>query len=198
MVILSIVGCGGGKEPPKRADGRFNLSASQCLNTVRSAGITPIRWDAPRRQQCEVPTPLQLKATRSVVFEPTLRTACTMLAAWLTFEPIMQEIALDTLGSPVTVIYHFGSYACRPMRNGRAMSLHATARALDIAGFRTADGRTINLLADWDGGGDKEEFLRDFARAACRHFNVVLTPNHNAAHANHFHLDIGPWKVCKN
>jgi hypothetical protein len=26
---------------------------------------------------------------------------------------------------------------------------------------------------------------------------VVLGPDYNAAHRNHFHLDMGPWWVCR-
>ena len=30
-----------------------------------------------------------------------------------------------------------------------------------------------------------------------RLFSTVLTPDYNAAHRNHFHLDVGPWWVCR-
>jgi hypothetical protein len=26
---------------------------------------------------------------------------------------------------------------------------------------------------------------------------VVLSPDYNAAHRNHFHVDVGPWWVCR-
>ncbi len=35
-------------------------------------------------------------------------------------------------------------------------------------------------------------FLRAGREAACADFNVVLSPDYNAAHRNHFHLDMGP------
>ena len=39
-------------------------------------------------------------------------------------------------------------------------------------------------------------FLHHVARNACRYFSVVLTPDSNRDHYNHFHLDIGPGRVC--
>jgi len=28
-------------------------------------------------------------------------------------------------------------------------------------------------------------------------FSVVLSPDYNAAHRNHFHVDVGPWWRCR-
>ncbi len=192
-----LLSCGGdGRAVP--ADGRFQMSATECLNRVQAAGVTPVRWDAPVRRNCEIPVPLAVRQTGQVLFEPALRTSCPMLAAWVEFEPQMQIIARDELNSDIAAIDNFGSYSCRRMNGSGKMSVHATAQALDIGGFQTRDGRTIDVLADWDGGGGEERFLRAFTRAACRHFNLVLTPEADAAHADHLHLDIGPWRLCRD
>jgi hypothetical protein len=34
------------------------------------------------------------------------------------------------------------------------------------------------------------------AQGACKIFSVVMTPNRNAEHHDHLHLDIGPYKLC--
>jgi hypothetical protein len=81
--------------------------------------------------------------------------------------------------------------------NQRRMSLHSTGQALDIAGFTTRSGRHVSVLRGWRGSRDEVAFLEDLGRAACRYFNVVLTPNHDAAHQDHIHVDIGPWRVCR-
>lgn len=186
------------RRAPERADGRFEIGAAQCLDRIARAGITPVRWDAPDRPNCPVTAPLVTGRTPEIVFDPSLRTSCPMLLAWVDFEPKMQAVARRTLESEITTVYHYGSYSCRRMRGRRSMSLHATAKALDVAAFRTRDGRTIDLLANWDGGGREERFLRAFAREACDHFNLVLTPEYDANHANHFHIDIGPWRICRD
>ena len=54
---------------------------------------------------------------------------------------------------------------------------------------RLADGRTINVLTDWPKDNQDARFLRQVRDAACDVFSVVLSPDYNAAHADHFHLD---------
>jgi hypothetical protein len=99
----------------------------------------------------------------------------------------------------VARVDHLGSFACRNMysRENGARSQHATANALDIAGFRLADGRTISVLKEWSKENPDARFLRQVREGACDTFNVVLSPDYNAAHRDHFHLDMGPWWICR-
>ena len=69
------------------------------------------------------------------------------------------------------------------------MSEHATANAYDIAGFKLADGRMVTLKQGWNGSAGT--FLRDLRLSACLLFNMVLSPDYNADHADHFHFDMG-------
>jgi hypothetical protein len=73
------------------------------------------------------------------------------LSAWV--EKTLQPAAQELLGSPVVRIRNASGYACRN-RVGTAfhadrLSEHALANAVDIAGFVTADGRTIEVLGQW-------------------------------------------------
>ena len=77
------------------------------------------------------------------------------------------------------------------------MSQHATANAIDISGFDMADGTKIRLRNDWNGAADKAAFLRDVRNSACSWFGLVLSPDYNAAHHDHFHLDQGRWGRCR-
>jgi len=77
------------------------------------------------------------------------------------------------------------------------MSQHATANAFDIAGFELADGRRINLLSHWNGDGPEAAFLRQVRDGLCEWFNVTLSPDYNALHADHFHVDMGPFLSCR-
>jgi hypothetical protein len=120
-----------------------------------------------------------------------------MLLAWAQFEADLQAIARGTMGSPVVAIRHYGSFACRGMTgNAGRRSLHAQARALDIAGFQLADGEVVTVLRGWNGPANQRRFLHALAAAACRRFSVVLTPNSDRFHRDHLHLDIGPWRKC--
>ena len=43
----------------------------------------------------------------------------------------------------------------------------------------------------------KAAFLRQMHSGACHGFAAVLGPDYNAAHRDHFHLDRGPYRVCR-
>lgn len=95
------------------------------------------------------------------------------------------------LGSDLARIEHLGAFSCRRMYGGAdgPWSEHATANAIDIAAFVLADGRRISVLADWEDTGPEAAFLRKVRDGACGSFATVLSPDYNAAHADHFHLD---------
>lgn len=99
--------------------------------------------------------------------------------------------ARNILGSDLARIEHLGAFSCRRMYGGTdgPWSEHATANAIDIAAFVLEDGRRISVLGDWDDQGDKAAFLRAVRDGACGSFATVLSPDYNAAHADHFHLD---------
>ena len=43
----------------------------------------------------------------------------------------------------------------------------------------------------WRGDGAEARFLKAVHGRACRYFRVVLGPDYNEAHRDHFHLDRG-------
>ncbi|WP_195758813.1 extensin family protein [Pseudomonas syringae] len=135
-----------------------------------------------------------------VALSSSFLASCRLAVAYALFEiHTLQPAAEAVFGQRVTRIDHLGSFACRNVygRSSGRLSQHASANALDIAGFRLADGQRINLLRDWKDSGDKGRFLRQVRDGACKNFNTVLGPDYNAAHQNHFHLDMGAWRVCK-
>lgn len=111
-----------------------------------------------------------------------------------------QKAAVAWLDSPVVKIESFGTYSCRPINNkaGNRLSEHGLSNAVDISGFVLASGRRITVLADWNGPDTyARNFLRAVHDAGCRRFQVVLGPDANALHRNHFHFDMGPGRYCK-
>lgn len=110
---------------------------------------------------------------------------------------ILQPEATRRFGEPVAEILHFGSYNCRMMRRGGSMSEHATANAFDISGFRLKSGAIISVLKDWPSTGTRGAFLRAVRDGLCGHFNLTLSPDYNADHRDHFHVDMGRWKRCR-
>lgn len=103
----------------------------------------------------------------------------------------IETAAIEIFGSEIAAIEHYGAYSCRRMygQSEGAWSEHATGNAIDIAGFVLADGTRISVLRDWDGDDEKARFLRRVRDDACGIFATVLSPDYNAAHADHFHFD---------
>ena len=131
--------------------------------------------------------------------EMTCATAAGLLL-WLRHD--LQPAAQARFDQEIATIEQLGTYSCRRLYGASegAWSEHATGNAIDVAGFVLADGQRISLLRDWDGDGAEAAFLRDARDGACDSFGTVLSPDYNAAHADHFHLDQGRsprFPVCR-
>lgn len=130
--------------------------------------------------------------------------ACPLAVALTLWErEVVQPAAEQRLGSRVAAIDHYGSYACRRMY-GRPVgdwSEHARARAIDVAGFELRDGRRITVARNWDRPGAEGRFLHDVRDGGCRLFATTLSPDYNAAHRDHLHLDEAQrgvmWRTCR-
>jgi len=123
--------------------------------------------------------------------------AAVSLAMWERHD--VQPAAQRRFGRAATGIEHFGSYACRNIRGREAgpRSRHASADALDVAAVVLEGGRRVSVASHWRADGPEAAFLRDLHRGACRWFDVVLGPDHDAAHADHLHVDRGPGRACR-
>ena len=112
----------------------------------------------------------------------------------------INSLAQEHLGSELKKVHHVGTYSCR-RQNGNSSgrwSEHAFANAWDITGFELKDGRIISIKNDWKGKDRKrQKFLRETRNQACKIFRVTLSPDYNAAHHDHFHVDMGPSSACR-
>ncbi len=134
-----------------------------------------------------------VRLVRTIAWRPAgLVTACPVAAALALWErDIVQPAATRHLGRRVTGIDHAGSYSCRRVGGGPEgrFSEHSTADAIDVTGFRLAGGSSISILRDWTGDPARAAFLRDVRDGGCRLFSTALSPDYNAAHADHLHFD---------
>jgi len=134
-----------------------------------------------------------------VALVPPAALRCTMaeqVAFW-----VREDVApaVQRLGSALRSIDDYDSYECRGRNRvrGATLSEHGRANAIDIRGFKLADGKTIELTdvkvaKDW----------RDDLRAsACARFSTVLGPGSDGNHEEHIHLDLaerrGGYKMCE-
>ncbi len=125
--------------------------------------------------------------------------ACPLASAFADWARYgVDRAARQVMGSPLVRIETMGSYNCRNVAGSARRSAHATANAIDIAGFVLADGQRVSVLGDWsDGTAAQREFLRTVHASACKRFGVVLGPAYNAAHRNHLHVELNGSGFCR-
>ena len=110
--------------------------------------------------------------------------------------------AYQMLGSELASVTSYGSYACRNVvgsaHNAQKRSGHAIANAIDVGGVVLKDGRRVTILGDWHTADlQVRAFLQTIHASACKRFGTVLSPDYNAAHANHLHLENDAAGFCR-
>ncbi len=210
-LVATLAGCSNYEAPRRPA---WRAQAENACFAQRpfqlSSYIQPAREiDGPGI--CGLTRPLRVAALDggAVGFGAAYTLDCPMVAAlnaWL--RDVVQPTAEARFGQKVVEIIGMGAYSCRSMNGvaGARISEHAFGNALDIGGFRLADGREISIVRDWTRGDDQARaFLQDVHMGACAHFTTVLGPGSNIFHYNHIHVDLamhgnsstGPRRICK-
>ncbi|MGB3805782.1 MAG: extensin family protein [Erythrobacter sp.] len=166
--------------------------AEECRAVLERSEIDYAALDAAGEGACARPDRTQLtQFPLSPASPPVTCPVAAALELWRinSLEPAAQEI----YGSGLARIEHLGAFSCRRLygRDEGSWSQHATGNAIDIAAFVLEDGQRISVLGDWDGEDDEARFLRAVRDGACEVFATVLSPDYNAAHADHFHFDQG-------
>jgi hypothetical protein len=180
----------------------------QCLALLDKAGMRYTALPDRIEGQCGYRDGVRLRTggAMDVAWKPaSLGVSCPVAAALLVWQrEVVEPAAKRHLGVGVARVDTFGSYSCRRMygRSQGDWSEHATADAVDIAGFRLTDGRTISVRRDWAGNAKRAAFLHAVRDGACGLFSTVLSPEYNAAHADHLHLDQAErgamgWRACR-
>ncbi len=160
---------------------------------------------------CGLTRPFKVSALLDgeVTFDNSYTLDCPMIAAlnnWV--KDVVEPEAQARFNERVVEIESFGTYSCRGINGdaGARLSEHAFGNAIDVSGFRLADGREISIMRDWPGGDPQARaFLHDIHGGACSYFTTVLGPGYNFLHYNHFHLDLamhgntstGPRRFCE-
>jgi len=121
----------------------------------------------------------------------------------------LARLALVLRDYDIVEVGHIGTYNCRTIANSDRLSQHSNALAIDIRWFVTAGGDVYDVVEDWEHGeidfetGEMGPFQADAGRILAeigwqmhsrRIFNTVLTPDYNAGHDNHFHVDLYPGR----
>jgi hypothetical protein len=177
---------------------RLSKNKALCFEKLAKAGVefTPLA-DRLIAGRCRVADAVSLERSLTPYSQP-LNLTCAEAAALYTWERHVARPAAEAiLGAPILRIETYGSFSCRTVAGTDRLSEHARANAIDISGFRLEDGRLIDVKKHWTTDGPEAEFLRAVHKGGCNLFSVTLGPDYNAAHADHFHFDMGPGRACK-
>jgi hypothetical protein len=186
------------------------LSAAECLaeldrlqvpykrESVESGIATPIRLTGP------VGGVVYRGQGRNPDATPFTLLDCRMALALVELSAILRK-------HDVVEASHYSIH--RPRHRGKSVDSggrtgHRGGMAIDLAHLKLADGTAISVLKDFKGRrrkpvcGPKAEpgstptakLLREIVCEADERqlFNVLLTPNHDYAHRNHFHMEVRP------
>lgn len=178
---------------------RMTRNPELCSQTLRQTGLEfrPLA-DQPGGE-CPLANIVYVSKA-GVNFNRSFVASCALAAGWEVFRHNgLQQAAQKHFGQSVTRIEHNGTYACRNVRKRERLSEHGRANAMDVTAFVLADGTRISVRNDWNNDRQprKAAFLRDIHRGACVAFDVVLGPDYNADHADHFHFDMGGFWFCR-
>ncbi len=210
-LIVALVGCSNYQRPQRPAWRTQAENACLAQGQVRASIQVQPAQEIDGPSICGLTRPFKVSALQdgAVTLSSTSTLDCPMIAAldaWLS--TIVQPAAQARFGVPVAEVRSMGAYSCRPMNNqpGARFSEHSFGNALDVGGFRLADGREISIVRDWTRGDEASRaFLRDIHSGACGSFTTVLGPGSDMFHYNHIHLDLamhgatstGPRRICK-
>ena len=187
----------------------FVGDGSACRQSLVDANIEFAPLPAVGRGQCLAAdrTRLADAAVQGLTLRPAgVAPSCAVSAALLLWMRDRVQPAADRhFGQPVARLEHLGSLNCRSIGGGTGgtPSEHSTGNAIDIAAFVLDDGTRISLIDDWraEPDGPRSAFLRDARDGACGLFATTLSPDYNAAHADHFHFDqaqrASGWTACR-
>lgn len=148
-------------EPPKPdtwSDAQVIAALRECVKLLAPIAADIEIAEPVKREQCGAPAPVMLRRIGSgankVEISPPAMLNCAMvvsLHAWV--EKTLQPAAQEVFGSPIARLRSASGYVCRNRVGSSAhsdrLSEHALANAVDIAGFVTADGRTVDVARFW-------------------------------------------------
>jgi hypothetical protein len=170
-----------------------------CRRTLTEGGIAVRELPEARDPACGGDA-LQVRSGLTLLAPGGPRMTCPLALAYAAWDRhTVRPAAERILGASVVGVDHYGTYACRNVY-GRAQgrrSEHAFSNALDVAGFRLDDGRRVTVAADFRRDDARGRFLRVVRSGACGWFRAVLSPDYNAAHRDHLHLDFGGFRACR-
>jgi hypothetical protein len=203
-------------EKPEEARQASAVSAAvpedpACMSQLKKAGaqfeIAAAPADGPN---CRVALPVTLQSVETAAGRITLPERPLLNCAFaLQFSLWLADAAAPGVAarekSQLAKVATGPGYDCRGRNGdiGAKLSEHAAGNAVDITTLTLNDGKTIQVADAGSESAASYQMLRGLRTTACGYFSTVLGPGANAAHASHFHLDLGrhgksaSYRICE-
>jgi hypothetical protein len=140
---------------------------------------------------CGIRRPVLISGVAGVALDPRPTLACPAARALRDWLEDVAKPAFEADGAPLVGLDIAAAYVCRNVNeaeNGE-LSEHARGRAIDISGFRRADGSYVSVLDGWP-SPEHGDLLREVHEGACGIFSTTIGPDSDAFHEDHFHYDM--------
>jgi hypothetical protein len=142
------------KPPDQWSEAEIAAALRECVKLLAPIAVEVEPAPPVRQEQCGAPAPVLLRRLGGVEINPPATLNCAMVAKLHTWvEKTLQPAAQEAFGSPIVRLRDASGYTCRKRNgshaNAEKLSEHALANALDVAGFVTASGRTIEVGRHW-------------------------------------------------
>ena len=191
---------------PSRFAGPELADPARCYEALAAKGVAFEAVPVESAAGIAVPTRLRgpLGGIEVVPSDHSVKHAlldCRLALALLAWAPTLKRAGVERIEHYST--YRPGSHVGR---SGR-VSGHARGLAIDAARFALVDGEVLDVRTDWEGRergdapcprrpeeGRPSRLLRGVVCDAIQDelFQVVITPPHDRAHADHVHLELRP------
>ncbi|MGE3302840.1 MAG: extensin family protein [Hyphomonadaceae bacterium] len=176
---------------------RIRDDPALCRRLIRDSKLKASPLPNEQKGFCVLQNALALDMSYYPYSQP-VKVSCPMAAAIYVWErEVVAQAAARRLNSAIVEVVQAGSYSCRRINGTSRPSEHASANAMDVRGFKLADGSYVSVEKAWRAGGEEAAFLRDVRDGGCKVFQAVLSPDYNADHRDHLHFDMGRYKLCR-
>lgn len=165
---------------------------------IQGETIAPIKGSI---AGCGLADGVKVRSVSGIALSTPATIDCTTAKALNKWAKTSLKSQLGKKGGGVSQINVVASYNCRTRNNqkGERISEHGRGKAIDIAGFKLANGATVTVLNDWN-SRPYGKSLKALHKSACGPFGTVLGPNANRFHQDHFHFDTARYRsgaYCK-
>lgn len=202
-------------QPPPSGSGDLTVTPGlNCYDQLTQWGVQYTKTSDPNTllagasRRCSISQPIKLKApvlgVDYVIWtnqRVEMLVSCQLAQGIARFSHYLKQRGMNK-------VMHLGTYNCRKISGSSNLSNHSFGTAIDIAAVYGNDGTEYSLVKHWDHSSTwqkngsmgcwstqfnsvKAKVLYD---VACdmwkqRFFSLILTPNYNRAHDDHFHAD---------